>query len=66
MSIQPARRFNECPWCREQGKTTVCHWRHGLHFEHEMLCPTCWEAWDPHELWDAEEEERAALNTSRE
>lgn len=58
--MESYRKFNECPKCRK-----VCQWRHGLHFDHEMICYSCYETFNPNELWFEEQEERDHYNTHR-
>lgn len=33
-----------CPKCSRRG-----NWRHGVGFEHEMICYSCWLEWCPAE-----------------
>lgn len=36
-----------CPKCLGIGQ-----WRHGVNFEHQMICRKCWEVWTPNKIQD--------------
>jgi hypothetical protein len=42
MNKEDYQKIYHCPNCNEHGK-----WRHGMHFEHEMICFDCSEIWEP-------------------
>lgn len=59
--MKPPRKYSQCPKCG-----APCHWRWGVHFDHEMICSKCSHVFDPDEQWQQEQAERRNYDSTRE